>query len=116
MGWGSRDVRWGGSPSDGHLSSHLARAVGNQCGVSQVHMAVGHSKDRLYVDCRKVAERPIGEVGSPPATGFITLGRLTKSWGSWSSSAVVNLGFVLPGHSGTSRSPSPSYPEQHLAN
>lgn len=98
-------------------SFHLARAVGNLC-VLQVHVAVGHSKVRLYVDCRKVAERPIGEAGSPPATGFITLGRLAKAPGPWGSSAVVSLGFVLPGYLGASRSrsPCPSCLEPHLAN
>lgn len=106
-GVGSQRLGGGGAPSDGHLSSHLARAVGNLCGVSQVHVAVGHSKVRLYVDCRKVAERPIGEAGSPPATGFITLGRLAQARGPRSSSAAVSLGFVLPGRSGASRSPAP---------
>ncbi|XP_059563469.1 collagen alpha-1(XX) chain [Myotis daubentonii] len=57
----------------------------------KVHVAVGHSKVQLYVDCRKVAERPIGEAGSPPATGFITLGRLAKARGPRSSSAVLQL-------------------------
>lgn len=70
-------------------------------------MAVGHSKVQLYVDCRKVAERPIGEAGSPPATGFITLGRLAKARGPRSSSTVVSLGFILPGPSGAGRSPAP---------
>ncbi|XP_054580208.1 collagen alpha-1(XX) chain [Eptesicus fuscus] len=57
----------------------------------KVHVAVGHSKVRLYVDCRKVAERPIGEAGSPPAAGFITLGRLAKARGPRSSSAALQL-------------------------
>ncbi|XP_070275708.1 collagen alpha-1(XX) chain isoform X7 [Myotis yumanensis] len=57
----------------------------------KVHVAVGHSKVQLYVDCRKVAERPIGEAGSPPATGFITLGRLAKARGPRSSSAALQL-------------------------
>ncbi|XP_023375668.1 collagen alpha-1(XX) chain [Pteropus vampyrus] len=57
----------------------------------KVHVAVGHSKVRLYVDCRKVAERPIGEAGSPPATGFVTLGRLAKARGPRSSSAALQL-------------------------
>ncbi|EPQ19809.1 Collagen alpha-1(XX) chain [Myotis brandtii] len=57
----------------------------------EVHVAVGHSKVQLYVDCRKVAERPIGEAGSPPATGFITLGKLAKARGPRSSSAALQL-------------------------
>ncbi|XP_006897008.1 PREDICTED: collagen alpha-1(XX) chain [Elephantulus edwardii] len=57
----------------------------------KVHLAVGPSRVRLYVDCRKVAERPLGEVASPPATGFITLGRLAKARGPRSSSAVFQL-------------------------
>ncbi|XP_030681169.1 collagen alpha-1(XX) chain isoform X2 [Nomascus leucogenys] len=57
----------------------------------KVHVAVGRSKVRLYVDCRKVAERPLGEVGSPPAAGFVTLGRLAKARGPRSSSATFQL-------------------------
>nr|XP_010341499.2 LOW QUALITY PROTEIN: collagen alpha-1(XX) chain [Saimiri boliviensis boliviensis] len=57
----------------------------------KVHVAVGRSKVRLYVDCRKVAERPLGEVGSPPTAGFITLGRLAKARGPRSSSAAFQL-------------------------
>uniref|UniRef100_A0A2K5TTG8 Collagen alpha-1(XX) chain n=1 Tax=Macaca fascicularis TaxID=9541 RepID=A0A2K5TTG8_MACFA len=57
----------------------------------KVHVAVGRSKVRLYVDCRKVAERPLGEVGSAPSAGFITLGRLAKARGPRSSSAVFQL-------------------------
>ncbi|KAL6031809.1 hypothetical protein STEG23_030785 [Scotinomys teguina] len=57
----------------------------------KVHVAVGHSKVRLYVDCRKVAERPIGDTGSPPTAGFITLGRLAKARGPRSSSATFQL-------------------------
>ncbi|KAI4538288.1 hypothetical protein MG293_011691 [Ovis ammon polii] len=53
----------------------------------KVHVAVGHSKVRLYVDCRKVAERPIGESSSLPAAGFVMLGRLAKARGPRSSSA-----------------------------
>lgn len=79
-------------------------------GVSQVHVAVGHHRVRLYVDCRKVAERPFSQAGSPPATGFITLGRLAKARGPRGSSATVSLGFLLPGQSGA-RAPSPSHPE-----
>ncbi|XP_075820080.1 collagen alpha-1(XX) chain [Microtus pennsylvanicus] len=57
----------------------------------KVHVAVGHFKVRLYVDCRKVAERPIGDPGSPPTAGFITLGRLAKARGPRSSSATFQL-------------------------
>ncbi|XP_004430569.1 PREDICTED: collagen alpha-1(XX) chain [Ceratotherium simum simum] len=57
----------------------------------KVHVAVGRSKVRLYVDCQKVAERPIGEAGSPPAAGFVTLGRLAKARGLRSSSAAFQL-------------------------
>ncbi|KAK7795841.1 hypothetical protein U0070_004466 [Myodes glareolus] len=57
----------------------------------KVHVAVGHSKVRLYVDCRKVAERPIGDPGSPPTAGFIALGRLAKARGPRSSSATFQL-------------------------
>uniref|UniRef100_A0A8C4MXQ7 Collagen alpha-1(XX) chain n=1 Tax=Equus asinus asinus TaxID=83772 RepID=A0A8C4MXQ7_EQUAS len=57
----------------------------------KVHVAVGRSRVRLYVDCQKVAERPIGEAGSPPATGFVTMGRLAKARGLRSSSATFQL-------------------------
>ncbi|GAB5569015.1 collagen alpha-1(XX) chain isoform X7 [Prionailurus iriomotensis] len=57
----------------------------------KVHVAVGRSKVRLYVDCRKVAERPMGEAGSPPVTGFVMLGRLAKARGPRSSSATFQL-------------------------
>uniref|UniRef100_A0A671FM71 Collagen alpha-1(XX) chain n=1 Tax=Rhinolophus ferrumequinum TaxID=59479 RepID=A0A671FM71_RHIFE len=57
----------------------------------KVHVAVGRSKVQLYVDCRKVAERSIGETGSPPSTGFVTLGRLAKARGPRSSSATFQL-------------------------
>ncbi|XP_036915733.1 collagen alpha-1(XX) chain [Sturnira hondurensis] len=57
----------------------------------KVHVAVGHSKVRLYVDCRKVAERPIGVAGSPPASGFVTLGRLAKARGPRGGSATLQL-------------------------
>ncbi|KAM6147533.1 collagen alpha-1(XX) chain [Erethizon dorsatum] len=57
----------------------------------KVHVAVGHSKVRLYVDCRKVAERPMGEAGSSTVSGFVTLGRLAKSRGPRSSSATFQL-------------------------
>ncbi|XP_012885809.1 PREDICTED: collagen alpha-1(XX) chain [Dipodomys ordii] len=57
----------------------------------KVHVAVGPSKVRLYVDCRKVAERPIGGAGSPPATGLVTLGRLAKARGPEDSSATFQL-------------------------
>lgn len=106
-GVGSQRLRVGLGPRRWALIPHLARAVENLCGVLQVHVAVGHSKVRLYVDCRKVAERPIGEAGSPPATGFIMLGRLAKARGPRSSSAAVSLGFILPGQSGTSGPPAP---------
>uniref|UniRef100_A0A452VB57 Collagen type XX alpha 1 chain n=1 Tax=Ursus maritimus TaxID=29073 RepID=A0A452VB57_URSMA len=57
----------------------------------KVHVAVGRSKVRLYVDCQKVAERPVGEAGSPPAAGFVMLGRLAKARGPRSSSATFQL-------------------------
>ncbi|KAM9248192.1 LOW QUALITY PROTEIN: collagen alpha-1(XX) chain [Dugong dugon] len=57
----------------------------------KVHVAVGHSKVQLYVDRQKVAERPFGEVGSPPASSFVTLGRLAKVGGPRSSLATFQL-------------------------
>ncbi|XP_023560069.1 collagen alpha-1(XX) chain [Octodon degus] len=57
----------------------------------KVHVAVGRSKVRLYVDCRKVAERLTGEAGSSLVSGFVTLGRLAKARGPRSSSAAFQL-------------------------
>ncbi|XP_029774395.1 collagen alpha-1(XX) chain isoform X3 [Suricata suricatta] len=57
----------------------------------KVHVAVGRSKVRLYVDCRKVAESPVEEAGSPPVAGFVTLGRLAKARGPRSTSAPLQL-------------------------
>uniref|UniRef100_A0A4W2EGV9 Collagen type XX alpha 1 chain n=1 Tax=Bos indicus x Bos taurus TaxID=30522 RepID=A0A4W2EGV9_BOBOX len=57
----------------------------------KVHVAVGRARVRLYVDCRKVAERPIGEAGGLPAAGFVMLGRLAKARGPRSSSASFQL-------------------------
>ncbi|XP_007952895.1 collagen alpha-1(XX) chain [Orycteropus afer afer] len=57
----------------------------------KVHVAVGRSKVRLYVDCQKVAEKPFGGVGSLPTSGFVTLGRLAKARGPRSSSASFQL-------------------------
>ncbi|KAF6087673.1 collagen type XX alpha 1 chain [Phyllostomus discolor] len=57
----------------------------------KVHVAVGRSRVRLYVDCRKVAERPIGAAGSSPASGFVTLGRLAKARGPRGGSATLQL-------------------------
>ncbi|XP_053783376.1 collagen alpha-1(XX) chain [Desmodus rotundus] len=57
----------------------------------KVHVAVGLSKVRLYVDCKKVAERPIRAAGSPPASGFVTLGRLAKARGPRGGSATLQL-------------------------
>uniref|UniRef100_A0A4W2I5E7 Collagen alpha-1(XX) chain n=1 Tax=Bos indicus x Bos taurus TaxID=30522 RepID=A0A4W2I5E7_BOBOX len=57
----------------------------------KVHVAVGRARVRLYVDCRKVAERPFGEAGGLPAAGFVMLGRLAKARGPRSSSASFQL-------------------------
>lgn len=84
----------------GPFFPHLAwpcghRRVPTPGGVWQVHVAVGRSKVRLYVDCREVAERPVGEAGSPPVAGFVMLGRLAKARGPRSTSAPVSMGLVL---------------------
>lgn len=77
------------------LGAEEGEACPDSHGASQVHVAVGHSKVRLYVDCRKVAERPAGEAGDLPAEGFVTLGRLAKARGPRSSSASVSTDLVL---------------------
>lgn len=58
-----------------------------------MHVAVSRSRVRLYVDCQQVAEKPPGEARSPPAHGFVILGRLASAQGSENNSAPVSLGF-----------------------
>ncbi|XP_074867948.1 collagen alpha-1(XX) chain isoform X2 [Carettochelys insculpta] len=57
----------------------------------KVHVAVSHLKIKLYLDCKKIAEKPINTMGSISTAGFITLGKLTRSKGPRSGSAAFQL-------------------------
>ncbi|KAM5305922.1 collagen alpha-1(XX) chain isoform 5-T5 [Glossophaga mutica] len=77
----------------------------------KVHVAVGRSEVRLYVDCRKVAERPIGAAGSPPTSGFVTLGRLAKARGPRGGSATVSLALSCLASRGRGPADRPAEPQ-----
>ncbi|OXB67866.1 hypothetical protein ASZ78_005548, partial [Callipepla squamata] len=58
---------------------------------TQVHLAVSLYKVKLYLDCKKIAERPINTVGSISTAGFIMLGKVTRTRGPRSGSASFQL-------------------------
>ncbi|KAJ7417494.1 Collagen alpha-1(XX) chain [Willisornis vidua] len=53
----------------------------------KVHVAVSHFKVKLYLDCKKIAEKPINTVGSISTAGFTMLGKVTRTRGPRSGSA-----------------------------
>ncbi|XP_075624812.1 collagen alpha-1(XX) chain isoform X3 [Balearica regulorum gibbericeps] len=57
----------------------------------KVHVAVSHFKIKLYLDCKKIAEKPINTVGSISTAGFIMLGKVTRTRGPRSGSASFQL-------------------------
>lgn len=57
---------------------------------TQVHVAVSRFKIKLYLDCKKIAEKPINTVGSISTAGFIMLGKVTRTRGPRSGSASVS--------------------------
>uniref|UniRef100_A0A8D0HJ24 Collagen alpha-1(XX) chain n=1 Tax=Sphenodon punctatus TaxID=8508 RepID=A0A8D0HJ24_SPHPU len=57
----------------------------------KVHVAVSHSKVKLYIDCKKIAEKLIGAGGSISMAGFVILGKLTRTRGPRSGSAAFQL-------------------------
>ncbi|XP_074965293.1 collagen alpha-1(XX) chain isoform X3 [Phalacrocorax aristotelis] len=57
----------------------------------KVHVAVSHFKIKLYVDCKKIGEKPINTVGSISTAGFIMLGKVTRTRGPRSGSASFQL-------------------------
>lgn len=59
---------------------------------AQVHVAVSHSKVKLYVDCKKISEKPINTLGSISTAGFIMLGKVTRTRGPRSGSVPVSAG------------------------
>ncbi|TFK05201.1 T-box transcription factor TBX15 [Platysternon megacephalum] len=57
----------------------------------KVHVAVSHFRIKLYLDCKKIAEKPISAMGSISTAGFIMLGKLTGTRGPRSGSAAFQL-------------------------
>uniref|UniRef100_A0A8C8R9W4 Collagen alpha-1(XX) chain n=1 Tax=Pelusios castaneus TaxID=367368 RepID=A0A8C8R9W4_9SAUR len=57
----------------------------------KVHVAVSHFRIKLYLDCKKIAEKPINAMGTVSTAGFIMLGKLTRTRGSRSGSAAFQL-------------------------
>ncbi|XP_071616240.1 collagen alpha-1(XX) chain [Heliangelus exortis] len=57
----------------------------------KVHVAVSHFKIKLYLDCKKIAEKPISTLGSISRAGFIMLGKVTRTRGPRSGSAAFQL-------------------------
>lgn len=53
-------------------------------------MAVSHFKIKLYLDCKKIAEKPVNTVGSISTAGFVMLGKVTRTRGPRSGSASVS--------------------------
>uniref|UniRef100_A0A8C3Q616 Uncharacterized protein n=1 Tax=Geospiza parvula TaxID=87175 RepID=A0A8C3Q616_GEOPR len=63
----------------------------------KVHVAVSHSKVKLYVDCKKTAEKPLNTLGSISTAGFTMLGKVTRTRGPRSGSVPVSPGTCWPG-------------------
>uniref|UniRef100_H0ZAW9 Collagen type XX alpha 1 chain n=1 Tax=Taeniopygia guttata TaxID=59729 RepID=H0ZAW9_TAEGU len=57
----------------------------------KVHVAVSHSKVKLYVDCKKQQRSPINTLGSVSSAGFIMLGKVTRTRGPRSGSVPFQL-------------------------
>ncbi|XP_053309723.1 collagen alpha-1(XX) chain [Spea bombifrons] len=57
----------------------------------KVQVSVSSGTIRLYVDCLRVAERPIGGMGRVTTQGFEILGKLTKTRGPRSGSAALQI-------------------------
>uniref|UniRef100_U3K793 Collagen alpha-1(XX) chain n=1 Tax=Ficedula albicollis TaxID=59894 RepID=U3K793_FICAL len=57
----------------------------------KVHVAVSHFKVKLYVDCKKIAEKSINTLGSISTAGFIMLGKVTRTRGPRSGSVPFQL-------------------------
>ncbi|XP_042688243.1 collagen alpha-1(XX) chain isoform X1 [Centrocercus urophasianus] len=57
----------------------------------KVHLAVSLFKIKLYLDCKKIAERPINTIGSISTAGFVMLGKVTRTRGPRSGSVSFQL-------------------------
>uniref|UniRef100_A0A8C5QAM6 Collagen alpha-1(XX) chain n=1 Tax=Leptobrachium leishanense TaxID=445787 RepID=A0A8C5QAM6_9ANUR len=56
----------------------------------KVHVSVSAGTVRLYVDCQKIAQKPINAMGQVKTMGFEILGKLTRTRGPRSGSAAVS--------------------------
>ncbi|KAM4692007.1 collagen alpha-1(XX) chain [Rhinophrynus dorsalis] len=61
----------------------------------KVQVAVSRGSVRLYVDCQKVGERPIKDMGRVTIRGFELLGKLTRTRGPRSGSSALQLQSLL---------------------
>ncbi|XP_053169524.1 collagen alpha-1(XX) chain isoform X2 [Hemicordylus capensis] len=57
----------------------------------KVHVSMNHSRVKLYIDCKKVAEKALGTSESVSTAGFVMLGKLTRTRGPRSGSAAFQL-------------------------
>ncbi|XP_061486995.1 collagen alpha-1(XX) chain-like isoform X2 [Rhineura floridana] len=57
----------------------------------KVHISVSRSRVRLYIDCKKIAEKSLGNSESISTAGFVMLGKLMRTRGPRSGSAAFQL-------------------------
>ncbi|KAM3839254.1 collagen alpha-1(XX) chain isoform 2-T4 [Vipera latastei] len=57
----------------------------------KVHVSVSLGWVRLYIDCKKIGEKILGKSETLSTAGFITLGKLTRTRGPRSGSAMLQL-------------------------
>ncbi|XP_066480827.1 collagen alpha-1(XX) chain [Tiliqua scincoides] len=57
----------------------------------KVHVSVSHFRVKLYIDCKRIAEKPLGTPETISTAGFVMLGKLTRTRGPRSGSAAFQL-------------------------
>ncbi|XP_072852842.2 collagen alpha-1(XX) chain [Pogona vitticeps] len=57
----------------------------------KVHVSVSRSKVKLYIDCKRIAEKLLGTSETISTAGFVMLGKLTRTRGPRSGSAAFQL-------------------------
>ncbi|XP_077191952.1 collagen alpha-1(XX) chain isoform X1 [Paroedura picta] len=57
----------------------------------KVHVSVSRSRVKLYIDCKRVAEKPHGASENVLTAGFVMLGKLMRTRGPRSGSAAFQL-------------------------
>uniref|UniRef100_A0A8D2KS13 Collagen type XX alpha 1 chain n=1 Tax=Varanus komodoensis TaxID=61221 RepID=A0A8D2KS13_VARKO len=57
----------------------------------KVHISVSRSRVSLYIDCRRTSEKPLGTSEDISMAGFVMLGKLTRTRGPRSGSAMFQL-------------------------